>query len=72
LKPGLIEPKYGRTLRDAFEARLDSDYGPNPDLNESSTQQLISNAVTFVERLAQILNLEQEDEVEHDVDQPLP
>ena len=72
LKPGLIEPQYGRILRDAFEARLDSDYGPNPDLNESSAQQLIANAATFVERLDKILNLEQGDEVEHDVDEPLP
>jgi uncharacterized protein len=72
VKPGLLEPHYGRILRDAFEARLDSDYGPNPDLNESSAQQLISNATTFVERLAQILNLEQGDEVEYDVDEPLP
>jgi uncharacterized protein (UPF0332 family) len=72
VKPGLIEPHYGRILRDAFEARLDSDYGPNPDLNESSAEQLISNAETFVGRLAQILNLEQGDEVEHDVDKPLP
>lgn len=72
VKPGLIEPQYGRILRDAFEARLDSDYGPNPDLNECSAQQLVSNAATFVERLAQILALEQGAEVEYDVDEPLP
>jgi len=52
--------------------RDSSDYSPNPDLNETSAQQLISNASTFVERLAQILQLEQGDEVEYDVDEPLP
>ncbi len=70
-KPGLIEPEYGRSLRDAFEARLDSDYGPNPDLNEASAEQLISNASRFVERLARILQLEKEDDVKYDVDKPL-
>jgi uncharacterized protein (UPF0332 family) len=55
VKPGLIEPHYGRILHNAFEARLDSDYGPHPDLNESSAEQLISNAESFVTRLARIL-----------------
>jgi len=71
VKPGLIEPQYGRILHDAFEARLDSDYGPNPDLNESSAQQLLSNAESYVARLAQILESDQPDEVDYDVDEPI-
>ena len=71
VEPGLIEPQYGRILHDAFDARLDSDYGPNPDLDESSAQQLLSNAESFVARLAQILESSQQDEVDYDVDEPV-
>jgi uncharacterized protein (UPF0332 family) len=71
VKTGLIEPQYGRILHDAFEARLDSDYGPNPDLTEASAQQLISNAARFVERLAQSLQFDQGDQVEYDIDEHL-
>jgi uncharacterized protein (UPF0332 family) len=51
VKTGLIEPRYGRILHDAFEARLDSDYGLYLDLNKVSAQQLISNAEDFVAHL---------------------
>lgn len=69
VKTGLIEPQYGRILHDAFEARLDSDYGPNPDLTEDSAQQLISNAKNFVERLAQSVHSAQRDGVGYDSDE---
>jgi uncharacterized protein (UPF0332 family) len=69
VKPGLIEPRYGRILHDAFEARLDSDYGPNPDLNESSAEQLVTNAASFVSRLSQFLEADQGNEIERDVDE---
>jgi len=55
VKPGLIEPRYGRILHDAFEARLDSDYAPQPDLNETLTKQLVAKAEDFVERMTQFL-----------------
>ena len=54
-KPGLIEPRYGRILHDAFEARLDSDYTPHPDLNETSAEQLVAKAEDFVRRMTQFL-----------------
>ena len=38
-----------------FEARLDSDYGPHPDLDDESAQQLVSDANDFVARLARFL-----------------
>jgi uncharacterized protein (UPF0332 family) len=71
VKTGLIEPQYGRILHDAFEARLDSDYGPNPDLTEASAQQVLSNALSFVARLIQSLQLNQGDKPEHDIDEHL-
>lgn len=55
VKAGLIEPQYGRRLHNAFEARLDSDYGPHPDLDEESAQELVDDARQFVARLAQFL-----------------
>jgi uncharacterized protein (UPF0332 family) len=56
VKPGLVEPRYGRILHDAFEARLDSDYAPHPDLNEASARQLITNADEFVRRMIRFLS----------------
>jgi len=55
VKPGLIEPRYGRILHDAFEARLDSDYAPHPDLNETSAEQLVAKAEDFVRRMTRFL-----------------
>lgn len=55
VKPGLVEPRYGRILHDAFEARLDSDYAPHPDLNEASARQLVTNADDFVGRMIRFL-----------------
>jgi len=55
VKPGLVEPRYGRILHDTFEARLDSDYAPHPDLNEASAQQLMTNADEFVGRMIRFL-----------------
>jgi uncharacterized protein (UPF0332 family) len=46
----------GRILHDAFEARLDSDYAPHPDLNEASARQLITNADEFVRRMIRFLS----------------
>ncbi len=50
---------------------MDSDYGPNPDLNESSAQQLLSNAESYVARLAQVLESDQPDEVDYDFEEPV-
>lgn len=55
VKPGLIEPRYGRSLHETFEARLDSDYTAHPDLNEASARQLIANAESFVGRMTRLL-----------------
>jgi uncharacterized protein (UPF0332 family) len=55
VKPGLIEPHYGRLLNDAFEARLDSDYTPHPDLDETSARRLLVNAENFLQRITRFL-----------------
>lgn len=55
VKPGLIEPEYGRVLNDAFHARLDSDYGPQPDLDAEGTGRLVEKAQAFVERVARLV-----------------
>ncbi len=55
VKPSLVEPRYGRILHDAFEARLDSDYAPHPDLNEASARQVITNSEDFVGRMIRFL-----------------
>lgn len=69
VKPGLIERRYGRVLHDAFDARIDSDYGPHPDLNEASAEQLVTQSEDFVERIVHFLaqppeNGESDDTVE--------
>jgi len=55
VKPGLVEPKYGRILHDAFETRLDSDYAPHPDLHEDSARNVVRNAADFVQRMERLL-----------------
>lgn len=55
VKPGLLEPQYGRILLDAFEARLDSDYALHPDLDEASARRLVTNANDFVGRMVRFL-----------------
>lgn len=55
VKRGLVEPQYGRILHDAFEARLDGDYAPHPDLDKDSAAKLIGNAEAFVRRMEQVL-----------------
>lgn len=56
VKPGLVEPRYGRMLHDAFEVRMDSDYAPEPELNEASARYQIANAEEFVRRMIQLLD----------------
>jgi uncharacterized protein (UPF0332 family) len=55
VKPGLIEPAYGRMLNDAFHARLDTDYVPHVHLDADATRELVQKAQGFVRRIAQFL-----------------
>ncbi len=56
VKPGLVEPRYGRILHDAFEARLDSDYAPHPNLTEASGAHVVTEAEDFVQRITKLLS----------------
>ncbi|HIC88064.1 MAG TPA: HEPN domain-containing protein [Anaerolineae bacterium] len=62
VKPGLIEPEYGRVLNDAFHARLDSDYAPSPDPNAKAVRQLLENAQAFVERIVRFLGAQDDND----------
>ncbi len=55
VKQGLVDTRYGRMLHDAFEARLDGDYAPHPDLNPASASKLIADAEDFVTCVRQML-----------------
>ena len=57
VRPGLIEPRFGRILHEAFEARLDSDYVPHSDLSENSARQLVAKAEDFVKRMLHFLKV---------------
>jgi uncharacterized protein len=55
VKPGFIEPTYGRMLNDAFHARLDSDYVPYGHLDIDAARQLVEKSESFVKRIVQFL-----------------
>lgn len=55
VKPGLIEPEYGRMLVNAFNVRLDSDYEVTPVLTLELAEDIWSDAERFVTRAASYL-----------------
>ena len=50
VKPGLIEPEYGRMLVNAFNVRLDSDYEVKPSLSVELAEDILRDASQFVAR----------------------
>jgi len=60
VKPGYIEPEYGRMLVNAFNLRLDSDYEVAPIVSRELAEDILSDAERFVRRAASHLE-------EHDV-----
>jgi len=58
VKPGLIEPEYGRMLINAFNVRLDSDYEVKPTLSKGLAEDILRDAGQFVERAAIYLKQE--------------
>ncbi len=69
VKPGLIEPEYGRALNDAFHARLDSDYAPHLYSDVDAARQLVEKAQAFVERATHFLTEFDTDEETDDATQ---
>jgi uncharacterized protein (UPF0332 family) len=58
VKPGLIEPQYGRMLVNAFNVRLDSDYEAKPSLSLELAEDILRDASQFVDRAATYLEEE--------------
>lgn len=55
IRPGLIEPEYGRIYSQAFKHRLDADYKDEAHFTEEEARQILSDAERFVARLEQYL-----------------
>lgn len=55
VKPGLIEPEYGRIYKEAFKHRLDADYKDEAQFSEEEARQILNDAERFVARLEKYL-----------------
>jgi len=55
IKPGLIEPEYGRILTGARKAREASDYADRIELDEETAQRIVADADRFVARMEEYL-----------------
>ena len=55
LKPGLIEPEYGRILTSARKAREASDYADRLELDEEAARRIVADADRFVARMEEYL-----------------
>ena len=51
VKPGLIEPEYGKILVRAFKARTEADYSDSAEFTLEKAQQAIQDAERFAARL---------------------
>lgn len=56
VKPGYVEPEYGRLLHSAFSARLRGDYEPGVAFDEAYIRELIDDATDFVARVRRMLH----------------
>ena len=55
IKPGLIEPEYGRILTSARKAREISDYADQLELDEEAARRIVADADRFVARMEEYL-----------------
>ncbi len=55
IKPGLIEPEYGRILTSARKARETSDYADRLELDEEAARRIVADADRFVARMEEYL-----------------
>ena len=55
IKPGLIEPEYGRILTSARKAREISDYADRLELDEEAARRIVADADRFVARMEEYL-----------------
>jgi len=55
VKPGLIEPEYGRIYSQAFKHRLEADYKDEAQFSEEEARRILDDAERFVARLEEYL-----------------
>jgi uncharacterized protein (UPF0332 family)/predicted nucleotidyltransferase len=55
VKPGLIEPQYGRIYSQAFKYRLEADYKDEAQFSEEKARHILDDAERFVARLEKYL-----------------
>jgi uncharacterized protein (UPF0332 family)/predicted nucleotidyltransferase len=55
VKPGLIEPEYGRIYSQAFKHRLEADYKDEAQFSEEKARHILNDAERFVARLEKYL-----------------
>jgi uncharacterized protein (UPF0332 family) len=58
INPGLLEPKFGRKLSNAFQLRLDSDYNITLTPDAALAEDILHDAREFVDRAEQYLRRE--------------
>jgi len=56
VKPGLIEVKYGKILRDAFKNRSDGDYAPFILFEKDDVLDMQSDMIDFIKRIESFLS----------------
>ena len=55
IKPGAIEPEYGRIYQRARRSREEADYAEDAAINEAQARQTLTEARHFVARLERFL-----------------
>ena len=56
VKPGLLEIKYGKILREAFKNRSDGDYAPFILFEKDDVLDMQTDMVDFIERIKSFLS----------------
>jgi len=56
VKPGLIEVKYGKILRDAFKNRSDGDYAPFILFEKDDVLDMQSDMIDFIQKIESFLS----------------
>jgi uncharacterized protein (UPF0332 family) len=56
IKPGLLEIKYGKILREAFKNRSDGDYAPFILFEKDDVLDMQSDMIDFIERIKSFLS----------------
>jgi uncharacterized protein (UPF0332 family) len=58
VKPGLVEPEYGRIFHEAFKARQEADYSDSGEFTGEESQRMLNDAERFGERIEEYLRTE--------------